>query len=100
MDRRHTLRHGPLGKLVKVPWGWTRADILPVLNCDANPFVRNLDGHAAPYRPCLALHDGKVCISGYPNTVMLAYDPARPWTTDKKSESKGPNNNPRCPRPP
>lgn len=52
-------------------------------------------GKHGPSGAQLALCDGKVFISGYPNTLLLTYDPALPWTSTNKTDGKGPGDNPR-----
>ncbi len=37
-------------------------------------------GKAGPSQPVIAEADGKVYFTGYPNSVLYVYDPAKPWT--------------------
>lgn len=40
-------------------------------------------GRGGPSIYCLAVHDGKVYLSGYSSAPILEYDPSRPWTLEK-----------------
>jgi hypothetical protein len=61
------------------------------------PGTKHFDffGKFPPSRPGLALLDGRAYLSGYPNTMLLVYDPAQPWTATGSSDGKGANDNPR-----
>ncbi len=61
------------------------------------PKARKLDfyGKFSPSGPGTALLDGKVYLCGYPNSMIMEYDPLKPWTATAASEGKGTNDNPR-----
>jgi len=62
-----------------------------------HPATRKLDyfGKHGPSRNGLVLLDGKVYICGYPNTMLLAYDPTQPWTSSSETYGKAPGDNPK-----
>jgi hypothetical protein len=58
-----------------------------------DPATGRLDyfGKHGPSRPRLALVGDRVFIDGYPNTVLYAYDPAKPWTSTAAHAGKDKN---------
>jgi hypothetical protein len=62
-----------------------------------DPASRKLDffGKFSPSGPAVAQLGGKFYLCGYPNTMIIEYDPDKPWTATAASEGKGTNDNPR-----
>lgn len=52
-------------------------------------------GKFPPSQNQLTSYDGLVYINGYPNTMMLVYDPAQPWTASRETDGKAEGDNPR-----
>jgi outer membrane protein assembly factor BamB len=51
-------------------------------------------GGPTPSQSVLALLDGTLYITGYPNSVLYAYDPKRPWTGTTPEKASEPDANP------
>lgn len=52
-------------------------------------------GKFPPSQNRLAIDNGLVYINGYPNTMMLVYDPDQPWTASSATDGKAEGDNPR-----
>jgi hypothetical protein len=52
-------------------------------------------GGPSPSRSVFALLDGTLYTTGYPNSVLYAYDPKQPWTGTTPEKASAPGANPR-----
>ena len=52
-------------------------------------------GGPSPSQSKLAVLDGMLYATGYPNGVLYAYDPTRPWTGTTPEKATAPDSNPR-----